>query len=330
MESGILKFHFDGFRSENIHSSSSSLDFKFALERIPSIGKLDVSYSIGNRLCSNDGSNVVQIEFLEKFGPLPPLSSEVVDPCIANISSVIDIHSVPSSVMRDGLQRLFRAVKGSKDNTECSNRGVCNHDDGICECMDGPEGSYGPSDGYGQPGQRDDCGFVTKTVSNCPSSCNHRGTCDNSTFTCICQTGFHGPDCSLRECAKALSWFADPSLIHLPLLSSSFNDIFMVECSEMGLCNRHTGKCSCNQGFEGAACDHMVCIGTRYGRVSACSGHGQCLSMRQLAHRNKLNGIAFPHDYGTDPISSSTWDADKIFGCHCDDGYEGFDCSLKS
>lgn len=34
--------------------------------------------------------------------------------------------------------------------------------------------------------------------------------------------------------------------------------------------------------------------------------------------------------YGNIPNDVDTWDFDQIFGCYCDDGYEGFDCSLRS
>jgi hypothetical protein len=37
---------------------------------------------------------------------------------------------------------------------------------------------------------------------------------------------------------------------------------------------------------------------------------------------------------GTKLVRDSTvyslWDADKIYGCVCDEGFEGHDCSLKS
>ena len=34
--------------------------------------------------------------------------------------------------------------------------------------------------------------------------------------------------------------------------------------------------------------------------------------------------------YGTDPNNAATWDADRVFGCSCDVGYEGYDCSLRT
>jgi hypothetical protein len=30
------------------------------------------------------------------------------------------------------------------------------------------------------------------------------------------------------------------------------------------------------------------------------------------------------------PNLAATWDFDKIQGCHCDEGFEGYDCSLMS
>lgn len=71
----------------------------------------------------------------------------------------------------------------------------------------------------------------------------------------------------------------------------------------------------------------MACGG---GEVEPCSGHGKCLSMRALAQYNNENGIVSSQVYGDDPNDSFTWDADRIFGCYCDDGYEGYDCSLQT
>ena len=34
--------------------------------------------------------------------------------------------------------------------------------------------------------------------------------------------------------------------------------------------------------------------------------------------------------YGQRPNYAPTWDAEKAFGCKCDEGYEGYDCSLRS
>lgn len=42
------------------------------------------------------------------------------------------------------------------------------------------------------------------------------------------------------------------------------------------------------------------------------------------------DGNPSPQKYGTIPNDPATWDADRIFGCHCDESYEGYDCSLRS
>ena len=62
---------------------------------------------------------------------------------------------------------------------------------------------------------------------------------------------------------------------------------------------------------------------------SYCSGYGRSLSMAELAWRAGNNGDPASYTYGTDPNSPYTWDAYRIFGCLCDEGFEGYDCSLK-
>lgn len=104
----------------------------------------------------------------------------------------------------------------AKDNEahfymECSNKGICDRDTGLCTCFDGYEGS----------------GCYRTT---CPSKCTGHGTCEsmrelgakaggtlfgiehpggaasydlwdaNSTYGCRCDPWFRGPDCSKRTC----------------------------------------------------------------------------------------------------------------------------------
>ena len=56
---------------------------------------------------------------------------------------------------------------------------------------------------------------------------------------------------------------------------------------------------------------------------SQCSGNGECLSMAELALRSNNNGDATNYTYGTDPNNAFTWDGKRIFGCICDEGWEG-------
>lgn len=87
------------------------------------------------------------------------------------------------------------------------------------------------------------------------------------------------------------------------------------ECAGKGLCNRDSGRCECFNGYEGEACQRTSC-------PNDCSGHGVCQSESRfvadvgntaLTYKNRANGGAY--------------DADKEFGCLCDVGYRGADCS---
>jgi len=93
---------------------------------------------------------------------------------------------------------------------ECSNKGICDREAGVCECFPGYEGSSC---------QRASC------PSNNDGVCSGHGTCESIkelsaldsnniyelwdkkiTLGCDCDPGYYGADCSLREC----KYGADP------------------------------------------------------------------------------------------------------------------------
>ena len=49
---------------------------------------------------------------------------------------------------------VIEVVKGNKENLVCGGLGLCNEEDGVCECFDG----YSSTNGYGAGGDRGDCG----------------------------------------------------------------------------------------------------------------------------------------------------------------------------
>ncbi|EEY69975.1 uncharacterized protein PITG_06521 [Phytophthora infestans T30-4] len=61
-----------------------------------------------------------------------------------------------------------------------------------------------------------------------------------------------------------------------------------------------------------------------------CSGHGQCMTIRQLSLEADSDSPSLVFDYGTDPNNILTFDRDNILGCKCDPGYEAYDCSKRS
>lgn len=83
----------------------------------------------------------------------------------------------------------------------------------------------------------------------------------------------------------------------------------------MGRCDRSTGLCACESGFEGIACERLSC-------PNACSGNGRCISMREAAALQDDRNFFVSTTY-------TLWDADKIMGCQCDPGYTGIDCSQR-
>lgn len=61
-----------------------------------------------------------------------------------------------------------------------------------------------------------------------------------------------------------------------------------------------------------------------------CSGHGLCMSNRQLATETIVADESTDFTYGLDPNDPQTWDGSKIYGCKCDAGYTGHACGQRT
>lgn len=152
----------------------------------------------------------------------------------------------------------------------------------------------------------------------CLQECD-RGYCPYGevSYTCTCENGHEGPDCSVRRCPVGKVWtFGD---------ANTTSHDATAECSNMGACNTTSGLCVCRDGFRGAACQYMDC-------PNDCSGHGQCMTRQEFEYFNYRGLGGATLEAGTDWVSSlsfsfTDWDADMIQACICDPGYEGYDCS---
>lgn len=142
----------------------------------------------------------------------------------------------------------------------------------------------------------------------CPNECSGNGRCIDPGNYCQCFAGYTAPDCSERICAFGNAW--------VDMAQGVDNAHNMAECSNMGLCTRSSGICSCRTGFEGNACQRKSC-------PNACNSAGKCQSMQYYASRKDPGlGTVFPY--------TDIWDAEKMHGCSCDEKYNGPDCSLRN
>lgn len=146
-----------------------------------------------------------------------------------------------------------------------------------------------------------------------PNLCSGHGSCESSADgstsarQCSCNAGWTGADCSLMTCPLGAAW-SDKARgtddAHAP-----------AECSNRGACDRASGVCACDPGFEGQACGRRVC-------PSNCENHGRCQSMAYFS------SVQDPGE-GTVYAYESPWDAGMMYGCNCDAGYSGPSCSLR-
>ena len=319
--SGSFTLLYKGYASRNIAYNAAASTIEAALESIPDILDVDVSFTDSSSgACYTSSVQIVQVTFLQNFGSLPPL--------VPKIGSLGEGASV--SVSADGKTKFTDksgsshvSVKGTKESEACSNRGFCDTTQGYCTCYNTNGDAYESSDGYGSAGTRGDCGYTLTTIANCPGdvACSGHGVCTTSdgSYLCSCSKGYTSGDCSIRECPKGRSWFSYPS-------SSEKAHDALVECSDGGVCDVTTGECVCGTLFTGAACDKMACPG---GSTTPCNNQGKCLTMAELAQVAEDNGDATSYTYGADPNNAHTWDAHRVMGCHCDEGYTGYDCSER-
>jgi len=52
--------------------------------------------------------------------------------------------------------------------------------------------------------------------------------------------------------------------------------------------------------------------------------------MAVLAEKASANGDDTDFTYGKIPNDAATWDYNKVQGCLCDEGFTGYDCSLRT
>jgi hypothetical protein len=116
--------------------TATSSELTSYLEALPTIGFGGVSVQMGSSsVCEPGAGGVFEVTFLKDFGTLPSLV-----PDATNLGGGANVYLAVSVL-----------VQGSKENAQCSNRGICDTNSGVCACST----NFYTSDGYGGPGQRD-------------------------------------------------------------------------------------------------------------------------------------------------------------------------------
>jgi len=315
---GTISFGLGGYYSDAVSVNATTDELAQALEAIPLVyeGGIAASLTSGATICSAGSSVALSVTFTRNFGDVDNLALSTSGLTGGSITAYYDGAVEPLT--------STASVRGSVFQAQCSARGVCDDASGVCECVF----PFVSSDGDGNPGTRGDCGAATAALTGCltdssGAECGGHGVCSGDpTYRCTCAEGFTGAACVLRTCPVGLSWFDAPSAA-----SDAHNTL--AECSDRGACDRATGECRCADGFEGAACERMSCPRSEWS-ATPCSGHGRCLSMRELAQAATDNGDPSTFEYGAVANDPLTWDADKVYGCACDDGWQGHDCSLRT
>ena len=68
--------------------------------------------------------------------------------------SPLQLGDLPTLVAKPHM-RVAEAVKGTRENAVCSNRGYCDEKTGLCQCLEG----FAGSDANESRGLRRDCGY---------------------------------------------------------------------------------------------------------------------------------------------------------------------------
>lgn len=149
-----------------------------------------------------------------------------------------------------------------------------------------------------------DPGYGTPVTLGPTVDCYGHGRClgASGNWKCECDAGYVN-NCNMRTCPKGRAWF------HEPVVDNKAHDVVM-ECSNMGVCDRTLGFCACRAGFEGPACERMSCQGKTNG-AARCGNAGKCMSLNELAGKTS-------YTYGSIANDPATWDSRSIQGCYAD------------
>jgi len=154
------------------------------------------------------------------------------------------------------------------------------------------------------------------------------GDCDYTTGVCACRPGYDGRACERFACPTR------PMLRTNAHATDSTGVQFTSETNQAGDLVNVRGLAVQAKVGSGALSSSLPNAGSGQANVHLqsgkipgldplCSGHGICRTMREAAYG--FNGYSLI----TPPVFYNSWEADKVQGCLCDPGWDGYDCSFR-
>ncbi len=216
---------------------------------------------------------------------------------------------------------IVYAAKSDDDQYPCMGRGYRSETSGNCNCING----Y-----FGYKCQYKYCPFGTSWHSkplveharNTENvACSNAGDCDHDTGECICRPGYDGRACERMACpTRPMLRFAEGVDNFYNNRYTDPNDLTTLPVT-IGV----GGDLLTTLPFGSSSGNTIIMkAGTIPGLDPPCSGHGRCRTMRDASEM--WDGLNLIHP----PAFYTSWEADKMQGCLCDKGWDGFDCSLRS
>ncbi|MFC2003757.1 thioredoxin domain-containing protein, partial [Chloroflexota bacterium] len=145
--------------------------------------------------------------------------------------------------------------------------------------------------------------------------CSGHGQCI-ATNTCVCDTGYSGPECEFTTCDGISS--TDPSV-----------------CSSRGTCVAQD-MCACTERYSGLWCEKTSCFGISSDDNMVCSSHGICWPFDACTCTEGYSGpeCEFTTCFGisnTDPsVCNGRGTCVAQDTCACTEGYSGSECEFTS
>ena len=150
--------------------------------------------------------------------------------------------------------------------------------------------------------------------------CSNMGYCDTATGLCTCRSGFEGRGCERISChesgSDSVSFLLSADLTSFPIADISVEGFIDLQ--------QTTGGTSLPLYQAQGNLNLVPGSGVNSVSLRPCGGRGVCRTMKELAasfdgYRSVRPGITY-----------ANWDADKIQGCLCDNGWGGYGCFQRT